>query len=111
MIRIGAKAYPELLRMADPKSIEQIVSDAVAIPQSRERRRFVNSACAGSDSLRREVERQIDSHFAGNGNAPERENPIATEVRAQTVLVESGDASDESHPAREVIAGRYKLLE
>jgi eukaryotic-like serine/threonine-protein kinase len=97
--------------MTDPKSIEQIVSDAVAIPQAPERRRFVNSACAGSDSLRREVERQVDSHFAGNGNAPDQEHPIATDVRTQTVLVESGDAPDESHPPREVIAGRYKLLE
>src|SRR5277367_2478301 len=110
MIKNGAQAYPELLRMADPNSIEQIVSDAVAIPQSRERRRFVNSACAGSDSLRREVERQIDSHFARYGKAPDRENPVATDVRTQTVLVESDEGPDESHPAREVIAGRYKLL-
>src|ERR1700722_11337757 len=111
MIRIGAQAYPELLRMADPKSIEQIVSEAVAISQAGERRRFVSSACAGSDSLRREVERQVDSHFAGNGQAPDRENPLATEVRTQTVLVESGGGSEESHAGREVIAGRYRLLE
>src|SRR5271154_1677682 len=97
--------------MADPKSLEQIVSDAVAIPEARERQRFVKLACAGSDSLRREVERQIDAHFAGNGKAPDGENPIATDVRTQTVLVDSGDAPNESRPAREVIAGRYKLLE
>src|ERR1700733_3918452 len=111
MIELGAQANPELLRMADPQSIEKIVSEAVAIPEARERQRFVKFACAGSDSLHREVERQIDIHFVGNGKAPDRENPIGTDIRTQTVLIESGGASDESQPAREVIAGRYKLLE
>jgi WD40 repeat protein/serine/threonine protein kinase len=97
--------------MADPKSIEKIVSDAVAIPEARERQRFVNSACAGSVSLHREVERQIDSHLAGNSKAANRENPVAADFRTQTVLVESVDGPRESHPAREVIAERYKLLE
>jgi serine/threonine protein kinase/tetratricopeptide (TPR) repeat protein len=82
----------------DANSARTIFLDALDRSASDERERFIESACAGNDSLRREVDRLLAAHGELNDFMHRPAGLSATASHRDTVQV--GDC-----------IGRYKLLE
>jgi serine/threonine protein kinase/tetratricopeptide (TPR) repeat protein len=90
-------------------NVDTILSEAVGIADSAERRAFVEKCCAGDAALMRRVERLVDDHFRAGSFL---EHPAADLLATGEFAPASGsEAADSPVPLEGRVIGPYRLLE